>query len=63
MLAFIVRRLVQASAVMLVVAFVAFALFQYVGDPVLAMLGQDATPEQREMAHEAASLASEELQP
>jgi len=32
---------------MLVVAFVSFSLFQYVGDPVLAMLGQDATPEQR----------------
>ena len=47
MLAFVIRRLVQATLVMLVVAFVAFSLFQYVGDPVLAMLGQDATPEQR----------------
>jgi peptide/nickel transport system permease protein len=34
--------------VMLTVAFVAFMLFQYVGDPVSSMLGQDATPEQRE---------------
>jgi peptide/nickel transport system permease protein len=48
MLAFVIRRLVQAAIVMLVVAFVAFSLFQYVGDPVLAMVGQDATPEQRE---------------
>ncbi len=47
MLAFIIRRLLQAGAVMLVVAFIAFSLFQYVGDPVLNMLGQDATPEQR----------------
>ena len=47
MLAFIVRRIVQATAVMLVVAFIAFSLFQYVGDPVLSMVGQDATPEQR----------------
>ena len=47
MLAFVIRRLIQATLVMLVVAFVAFSLFQYVGDPVLAMLGQDATPEQR----------------
>jgi peptide/nickel transport system permease protein len=47
MLAFIVRRLVQAVIVMLVVAFVSFSLFQFVGDPVVAMLGQDATPEQR----------------
>jgi peptide/nickel transport system permease protein len=33
---------------MLAVAFVAFSLFNYVGDPVNLMLGQDATPEQRE---------------
>src|SRR5512145_3264346 len=47
MLAFIVRRLLQAILVMLTVAFVAFLLFQYVGDPVSQMLGQDATPEDR----------------
>jgi peptide/nickel transport system permease protein len=46
MLAFILRRLAQALLVMLTVAFVAFMLFQYVGDPVLQILGQDATPEQ-----------------
>jgi peptide/nickel transport system permease protein len=33
---------------MLAVAAVAFSLFNYVGDPVNLMLGQDATPEQRE---------------
>ena len=48
MLAFIVRRLLQAVIVMGVVAFVSFSLFQFVGDPVLAMLGQDATAEQRD---------------
>jgi peptide/nickel transport system permease protein len=47
MLAFILRRLIQAVMVMLAVAFVAFLLFQYTGDPVDFMLGQDATPEQR----------------
>jgi peptide/nickel transport system permease protein len=47
MLAFIVRRLVQAVVVMAVVAFVSFSLFQFVGDPVTSMLGQDATEEQR----------------
>ncbi|MFA7667522.1 MAG: ABC transporter permease, partial [Burkholderiaceae bacterium] len=47
MLAFIVRRLLQAVVVMLVVSFIAFSLFQYVGDPVLSMVGQDATPEER----------------
>jgi peptide/nickel transport system permease protein len=48
MLAFILRRLVQALIVMLVVAFIAFMLFQYVGDPVTNILGQDATPAQRQ---------------
>jgi peptide/nickel transport system permease protein len=47
MLAFVLRRLIQAVMVMLTVAFVAFCLFQYVGDPVTFMLGQDATPEDR----------------
>ncbi|HJV59932.1 MAG TPA: ABC transporter permease [Albitalea sp.] len=47
MLAFVLRRLIQAVIVMLVVAFIAFMLFQYVGDPVTNLLGQDATPQQR----------------
>ena len=47
MLAFVLRRLFQALIVMLVVAFIAFMLFQFVGDPVTNLLGQDATPEQR----------------
>jgi peptide/nickel transport system permease protein len=45
MLVFMLRRSFQAALVMLVVALIAFMLFQYVGDPVLFMLGQDATPE------------------
>ena len=48
MLVFILRRLAQAVIVMLTVAFLAFMLFQYVGDPVTNLLGQDATQEQRE---------------
>ena len=48
MLVFIIRRLMQAVIVMLTVAFIAFMLFQYVGDPVNSLLGQDATQEQRE---------------
>jgi peptide/nickel transport system permease protein len=48
MLAFVLRRLLQAVIVMLTVAFIAFMLFQYVGDPSSSLLGQDATPEQRE---------------
>ena len=46
MFAFILRRLLQAVIVMVVVAFFAFMLFQYVGDPVVFLLGQDARPDQ-----------------
>jgi peptide/nickel transport system permease protein len=46
MLAFILRRLAQALVVMGVVAFISFMLFQYVGDPVVFLLGQDARPDQ-----------------
>ncbi len=46
MFAFILRRLAQAVIVMVSVAFIAFMLFQYVGDPVVFLLGQDATAEQ-----------------
>jgi len=45
-LAFILRRLIQALVVMVAVAFIAFMLFQYVGDPVVFLLGQDARPDQ-----------------
>jgi peptide/nickel transport system permease protein len=47
MLAFVLRRLAQAVLVMLTVGFIAFSLFNFVGDPVVFMLGQDATPEDR----------------
>jgi peptide/nickel transport system permease protein len=46
-LALVIRRSLQAVLVMLVVGLVAFALFRFVGDPVLFMVGQDATPEER----------------
>ena len=36
----------QAALVMVTVAFISFMLFQYVGDPVVFLLGQDATPDQ-----------------
>jgi peptide/nickel transport system permease protein len=47
MLAFVLRRLGQAVLVMLAVGLIAFSLFNFVGDPVMFMLGQDATPEDR----------------
>jgi len=53
MAAFVLRRLMQALIVMLAVGLIAFALFRFVGDPVIFMLGQDATPEDRaRMTHD-----------
>ena len=46
--AFIISRLLQAIPVVLVVGFISFALFAYVGDPVTTMLGQDFTEAQRQ---------------
>ena len=56
MFAFVVRRLVQALLVMVVVALIAFVLFQYVGDPVLFLLGQDATAQEVAEMREALGL-------
>ena len=48
MFAFIVSRLLQAIPVLLVVGFISFGMFAFVGDPILFMLGQDFTLEQKE---------------
>ena len=48
MLAFAIRRLVQAVYVMLTVAVLAFLLFRFVGDPVNQMVGQDTPLEERQ---------------
>ncbi len=47
MFAFIMSRLLQAVPVLLVVGFISFGMFAFVGDPVTAMLGQDYTEAQR----------------
>ena len=47
MLFFILKRLAQSLLVMAVVSAVSFSLFNFVGDPVNNMVGQDATREQR----------------
>lgn len=52
MLAFIARRLLQSVIVMLVVAFIAFLVFRYVGDPLANLLSQDATTTDYEEARE-----------
>jgi peptide/nickel transport system permease protein len=56
MIAFILQRLFQAILVMMVVGLIAFTLFQFVGDPVNSMVGQDATIEQREALRESLGL-------
>ena len=48
MLAFIARRLLQSVLVMLTVGFIAFSLFNFVGDPVSLMLPPEATQADRE---------------
>jgi peptide/nickel transport system permease protein len=48
MIAFVIQRLLQAMLVMLVVALIAFALFNFVGDPINSMVGQDTSLADRE---------------
>ena len=48
MVAFVLQRLLQAVLVMLVVALIAFALFNFVGDPINNMVGQDTSLADRE---------------
>ena len=47
MLAFALRRLLQSILVMLTVGFIAFSLFNFVGDPVSLMLPPEATAADR----------------
>jgi peptide/nickel transport system permease protein len=46
MIAYVIRRLLQSVLVMFAVAFIAFGVFTFIGDPVLIMLGQDYTQAQ-----------------
>ena len=48
MLAFFIQRLLQAVVVMIAVGFIAFSLFNFVGDPVSLMLPPEATSADRE---------------
>jgi peptide/nickel transport system permease protein len=47
MLAFILRRAIQAIAVMIVVGCVAFAMFRFAGDPISQMVSIDTSAAQR----------------
>ncbi|MGJ3261617.1 MAG: ABC transporter permease [Salinarimonas sp.] len=48
MIAYILRSLAQGVLVLLVVAFIAFSMFRFVGDPVANMVGQEATLQDRQ---------------
>ncbi len=56
MIAFVIRRLLQSIAVMLTVGLIAFSLFNYVGDPINNMVGQDTTLEERAALRETLGL-------
>ncbi|MGE0723653.1 MAG: ABC transporter permease, partial [Alphaproteobacteria bacterium] len=56
MIAYVIRRLLQSLIVMLVVGFVAFSMFNFLGDPINNMVGQDATEEERETLRRALGL-------
>ena len=56
MIAFVIRRLLQGVVVMLVVGFIAFSLFNFVGDPVSLMLPPEATQADRQAMRESLGL-------
>lgn len=53
---FLIARLFQAAIVMLCVAFIGFLVFQYIGDPVLALVGQETTVAERDALRESLGL-------
>ena len=56
MLAFVIRRAVEAALVLLVVALIAFALFRFVGDPINQMVGLETSAEDRAQLRHALGL-------
>lgn len=48
MFAYAIRSLAQGVLVLVTVAFIAFSMFRFVGDPVANMLGQEATLQDRQ---------------
>jgi peptide/nickel transport system permease protein len=48
MIGYVLQRLWQALFVLLAVTLIAFAMFKYLGDPLVAILGSDSTAAQRE---------------
>ena len=56
MVSYFFKRLLQAILVMIVVAFVSFSLFNFVGDPVISLTGEDSSIERQAEDREAIGL-------
>src|SRR5215475_8445512 len=56
MLAFTLRRAIQAIGVMIAVGIIAFAMFRFAGDPVNQMVGQDTSVAAREAIRQSLGL-------
>ena len=56
MFTYFFKRLLQAILVMVVVAFVSFSLFNFVGDPVTSLTGEDSSVERQAEVREAIGL-------
>jgi ABC-type dipeptide/oligopeptide/nickel transport system permease component len=50
MTTYLAKRLIQGLVVLILVSMVCFAMFRFTGDPVLALVGENATQEDREQA-------------
>ncbi len=56
MISFLIKRFLQSILVMVTVAFIAFGLFRYVGDPISNLVGQDTSVMEREQLRESLGL-------
>ena len=56
MVSYFFKRLLQAILVMIVVAFVSFSLFNFVGDPIISLTGEDSSIERQAEVREALGL-------
>ena len=56
MFTYFFKRLLQAILVLVVVAFVSFSLFNFVGDPVISLTGEDSSIERQAEVREAIGL-------
>jgi len=52
MVSFLFKRLIQSVIVMFTVALIAFTMFQFVGDPINNMVGQETTEQERDALRE-----------